>query len=134
GFARFFADVPGGSVKGGQLLLNELNCVSCHRPEPAQEATLLRKQAPVLDGVGTRVRRSYLRKFLTDPQALKPGTAMPRLFADLPEKEGAAKVEALAHFLASTGSLKGERSERKLIIAGKEVYHKAGCVACHGTR
>jgi mono/diheme cytochrome c family protein len=134
GFERFYAKVPAGSVKGGQLLLNELNCVSCHHPEAAQQANLLPKQAPVLDSVGSRVRRSYLRKFLTDPQAIKPGTAMPRLFADLPEKEREARIEALVHFLAATGVLKHEATDRKLISAGKEQYHKVGCVACHGTR
>jgi len=134
GFERFYANSPADTVKGGRLLLTELNCLSCHRPEANQEAHLLLKQAPILDGVGSRVRRSYLRKFLTDPQAIKPGTAMPRLLAELPEKQRAEQIEALVHFLASTGTVKQEGSDRKMIAAGKGLYHKVGCVACHGTR
>src|SRR6185312_7826698 len=74
GFERFHTGAGVDAAKGGRLLLGELNCVSCHRPETSQEPQLSRKQAPILDGVGARVRRSYLRKFLSDPHAIKPGT------------------------------------------------------------
>src|SRR5262249_42472186 len=63
GFERFHAS-GADAVKGGRLLLSELNCVSCHKPDAGQEAWLRRKQAPILDSVGGRVRRSYFRKFL----------------------------------------------------------------------
>jgi mono/diheme cytochrome c family protein len=131
GFARFPAADP---VQAGRLLLGELNCTSCHRPDAVQEASLLRKAAPVLDGVGGRLRRSYFRKFLSSPQEVKPGTTMPHVFAGVPEAEKQQDIDALVHFLASTGSAKPERPARKLIPAGREVYHRAGCVACHGSR
>src|SRR5438445_432588 len=95
GFERFFTGPKADAVKGGQLLLGELNCISCHRPDAAHEAVLLRRQAPTLDGLGGRVRRSFLKKFLADPQAVKPGTAMPNVLAGLPEPERARKVEEL---------------------------------------
>src|SRR5437773_594651 len=82
------------------LLLTELNCISCHK---SAEASLVVKQAPVLDFAATRTRIGYLRKFLRDPQGVKPGTTMPGLFAGDPARD--QKVEALLHFLASTGSL-----------------------------
>ena len=44
------------------------------------------------------------------------------------------KIEALVHFLASTGSPRQERPMPKYIAAGRDLYHKVGCVACHGTR
>src|SRR5579885_1463340 len=56
GFERFYADAAADAAKGGRLLLGELNCTSCHKTE----AALPRKQAPILDGIGSRVRRSYL--------------------------------------------------------------------------
>ena len=118
------------SRAAASLLLGELNCISCHRGRPTE--SLNRKQAPILDHVGGRVRVSYLRKFLSDPQATKPGTSMPNLFATDPERE--QKVEALVHFLASTGSLKHERSDAKGVTAGRDLYSKVGCVVCHGTR
>jgi mono/diheme cytochrome c family protein len=127
GFERFGAAKP--DAKGGQLLLSELNCVSCHAPaDPSQG----RKQAPILDAVASRVRVSFLRKFLTDPHGTKPGTTMPDLFAGDPEK--AQKVEALVHFLATSGSLKQERPNLKGIVSGWKLYQEVGCVACHGAR
>jgi mono/diheme cytochrome c family protein len=129
GFERFFAGRNGDAAKGGQLLLVELNCLSCHR---AADALWGRKQAPVLDDVAARVKTRYLREFLLDPQTVKPGTTMPNVFAgDTNKRE---KVEALVHFLASAGSLKQEPLNAKSASEGRDLYHKVGCVACHGTR
>src|SRR5438128_5008454 len=130
GFERFFSGAKADAAKGGQLLLGELNCVSCHL---SAEATAQRKQAPVLDNVGGRVRAGYLRQFLRDPQAAKPGTTMPALFAGDPKRD--EKVEALVHFLASTGTpAQGRPTDRKSIALGRDLYHRVGCVACHGSR
>src|SRR5436305_335666 len=74
GFERFGADKA--DARGGRLLLTELACVRCHQPAAAPA---LPRQGPALDDVGSRVRVSYLRRFLRDPQATKPGTTMPHL-------------------------------------------------------
>src|SRR5579885_3374154 len=129
GFVRSFTGPKADSVRGGQLLLTELNCVSCHQPT---DPSLGRKQAPVLDQVAGRVRVGWLKKFLADPQAAKPGTTMPNLFAADPDR--AAKVEALVHFLASTGSLRHDRLDVKAVASGRDLFHRVGCVACHGPR
>ncbi len=129
GFERFYASDKADAARGGQLLLTELNCTNCHRP--ADEA-LAPKRAPILDRAAGRVRVGYLKKFLADPQAVKPGTTMPNLFAGDPDR--AAKVEALTHFLASLGSPKHERPDGKAIASGRDLYHKAGCAVCHGPR
>lgn len=134
GFERFYASAAGNGVSGGQLLLGELNCISCHVPDAAREAVVLRRSAPVLDGVGSRVKVGFLRKFLSDPHAAKPGTAMPDVLAGLTAAEKAENVEALVHFLVSTGTLKQEKPQKKLIGPGRDLYHKVGCVVCHGTR
>lgn len=129
GFERFHRGPNSDKIRGGQLLLGELNCVSCHA---VQSATIDRKQAPGLDRVGSRVRVGWLRKFLADPAAVKPGTTMPHLLAADAAK--AEKVEALVHFLASTGTVRHERSDLKAIIVGRDHYQKLGCFACHGPR
>ncbi len=134
GFERFYSAAGADAVKGGQFLLGELNCLSCHRPETAPEPLILRKTAPLLDNVGGRIKRGYLRQFLGNPQASKAGTTMPHLLADLPEQERKQKVEALVHFLATTGSLPPDRPDRKLVAQGRDLYHKVGCVGCHATR
>jgi mono/diheme cytochrome c family protein len=126
GFERFHAAKP--DAIGGQLLLGELNCVSCHQPE----GKAAKRQAPVLDNVATRARVGWLRRFLAEPHAVKPGGAMPDLFTGDPEK--AAKVEALVHFLASTGVPKQERADLKGALLGRDLYSKVGCAVCHGPR
>src|SRR5262245_53454437 len=124
GFERF-PDAPGA----GQLLLGELNCVSCHVP---LDRSSPKKQAPVLDDVGSRVKPAYLRKFLDDPLSVKPGSTMPRLLANDPDR--AAKIEALTHFLASTGTPAQGRPDIKGMVLGRDHYQKVGCIACHGPR
>src|SRR5262245_54172105 len=82
GFERFYSSEKANLPSGGRLLLGELNCTGCHAtPDKAAP----RKQAPILDGVGGRVRVRHLRKFLADPQAVKPGTTMPNLLAKDPD-------------------------------------------------
>lgn len=127
GYERFFPDKS--DARGGALLLSELGCVKCHESTGKDFAP---RTAPILDDVGSRVRTSWLRKYLADPHAVKPGTVMPHVLADDPDK--ADKVEALVHLLASTGGLRHERVQNKSLAAGKQHYERFGCVACHGTR
>jgi len=129
GFERFYSGPGADEVRGGRLLFVELSCGKCHA---FQDKAVAPKQPPILDGVAGRVRIGWLRQFLTDPQAAKPGTTMPGLFSGDPARD--QKVEALVHFLASTGPLKVGHGERKRIAAGRELYHHVGCVMCHGSR
>ena len=140
GFERFHnGNDPASAanpVEGGLILLGELGCTSCHAPDKAVTRLVLPKQAPILDQVGSRVRPGYLRAFLNDPQAVKPGTTMPHLLAALPAEERSATVEALVHFLTTTGTVSEAKAdlEPKAIAGGKKLYHEIGCVACHGRR
>ena len=49
-------------------------CVACHSLGGSGGVV-----GPALDGVGNRYDQAYLNKWLSDPQAVKPGTAMPKL-------------------------------------------------------
>jgi mono/diheme cytochrome c family protein len=116
----------------GELLLGELNCLSCHKPD-ANERVVLRL-APDLAHVGGRVTPQWLKSYLADPHALKPGTSMPNVFhaSAAMAKDGA--VEALVHYLVSLdGPIKPATIEgTKLDVeAGEKLYHSVGCVACH---
>src|SRR4051812_40127410 len=77
GFERFYYDDKADAVYGGLLLLGELNCTSCHAADDALASQVVKKQAPILDEIGSRAKPEYLTKFLANPQALKPGTTMP---------------------------------------------------------
>src|SRR4051794_6975240 len=91
GFERFGTGDKAGLARGGRLLAGELGCAACHLPGDTAPAP--RRQAPVLSDVGGRVRAGYLKKFLADPQAAKPGTLMPNLLLGDPERD--RKVQAL---------------------------------------
>ena len=134
GFARFHQEAKGDAVRGGQLLLGELNCIRCHVPASGRDSISGAKSAPILDQVGARVKRAYLREFLSDPHACKPGTTMPNVLAGMSEADKKAKVEALVHYLASTANPKPDRADLKAVSRGRDLYHQVGCVACHGTR
>jgi mono/diheme cytochrome c family protein len=131
GFERFHGSDTLDEAAAGRLLLDELNCVSCHETAGKIGDSKLRKQAPVLDEVGRRVRVDYLRRFIADPQGTKPGTTMPDLFYGIPPAERAARVEALVHFLATTGSIVERLAERKHFENGQKLFHTVGCTACH---
>ena len=134
GFERFFSGEKGDTVVGGQLLLGELNCTSCHTADKSLDSYVQKKQAPVLDTVGSRVRPNYLLKFLADPQTVKPGTTMPNVLAGLPEAERKARVEAIVHFLATTGTIAESAALRQSVNRGDNLYHNIGCLACHDPR
>ncbi len=131
GFERFYANSAADRVAGGRLLLGELNCIACHQMEDAAKLSILPKQAPVLDNIGERVRLEYLRAYLNAPRAVKPGTTMPDLLAGAPASEKERQVEALVHFLASTGAPREMAVLEQSAARGEDLFHKIGCVACH---
>jgi cytochrome c2 len=134
GFERLRSSDSLDSLAAGRLLLGELNCTSCHQAAEALWDAIQRKPAPVLDSVGSRVKPEYLTKFLTDPQATKPGTTMPNVLAGLPDGERGAIVEALVHFLATTGTLEHGNPSRHAVGRGDVLFHTVGCLACHDAR
>ena len=138
GFERFFASTADKAPKnlgdGGRLLLGELGCVACHQADGAAAKQVTKKQAPILDGVGSRVRLSFIKALLANPQKAKPGTTMPDVLAGLPESERSAAVESLTHFLATTGAPLDAMAEHSAVKAGEQHFHRFGCVACHMPR
>lgn len=137
GFERFqFGEHPDASSSdAGLLLLGELNCVACHTPSTANALPVSARQAPDLTGVSSRVIAQFMRRFIADPQAVKPGTTMPAMFSGLPPAERDRRVEAIVHYLASLGP--APQHELPVVGAGQRgsaLYHQVGCVACHGPR
>jgi mono/diheme cytochrome c family protein len=129
-------DVPQAPILNlGRKLIEESNCVGCHRLDG------YRKQwVPPLDGIGTKVNRTWLVNWLKNPRAYSPGTRMPNFL--LSEEE----VNTLADFLLSFRSLPGNESleplpaaladsdearKTKLIDLGSTRFREARCISCH---
>ncbi|PHR97800.1 MAG: cytochrome c1, partial [Blastopirellula sp.] len=133
GFERFHAEGVDSSVlEAGQILLGELNCTACHKADQAMVDYLSPKSAPVLTEVGDRARPEWIRSYLTDTHATKAGTTMPSLFNHLTDFNKKETVNALVHFLASTGNVHDVRKKMQAAEQGKKLFHQVGCVACHG--
>jgi mono/diheme cytochrome c family protein len=132
------AALPGNhaldQAEAGDLLVAELRCAACH--QGVRRDPLFEKTAPDLTAVGSRVAPDYLRKFLAAPSSVHPGTTMPDVLATHSEADRRNIAVALTHFLVaqSQGSESVDRSAPADPLAGKELYHTVGCVACHGPR
>ncbi len=129
GFQRFAAVPEITDSERGQLLINELNCVACHAGQT--DWGVAPKQAPILTDVGRRIVPEYLESYLLDPHRAKPGTTMPDVLAGKSIAEKQTIAEALAHFLASTGTINKQNSSSKFVSQGETLFHQIGCVACH---
>ncbi len=121
-----------GDPARGELLLGELNCVSCHAAPDA--VRIAPRPAPDLSQAGTRITPQYLAAYLADPHAVKPGSAMPNVFhaSEPAAKQGA--VEFLTHYLVSLGGpmkTSTEEGSQTQVEAGDKLFHTVGCVACH---
>ncbi len=115
------------SVDAGRLLISELNCQSCHGNFAGQ--IVAPRQAPILTQIGERTNAEYLKKYIRDPQALKPGTAMPSIASI---KSDATVAEAIAAFLSQGKSWRPAGVSAGAVRRGEELFHSVGCAACHG--
>ncbi len=115
------------SVDAGRLLISELNCQSCHGDFTVQVVGA--RQAPILTQIGERTNAEYLKKYIHDPQAMKPGTAMPSIAS---VKADATVAEAIAAFLTQGKSWRPAGVSAGAVRRGEELFHAVGCAACHG--
>ncbi len=128
-------------ANSGRLLVEEGACVRCHTPaEPGSgergdgrvSRTLGSRQGPDLSRVGGRIFAGYLERWLESPSRLRPGTAMPEMFA--PDEK--AERHAVARYLSTLGGpLVGEakKEDKGDAKRGEQLFGRLGCFACHGT-
>ena len=124
----------------GELLLGELNCLSCHAvSDPARNGIADRistKPAPDLSHIGQRVTPEWLASFLTDPHEQKPGSTMPDIFHSFTPQQRNFVIERITHFLMRQGGAMESPGYRPFrfratVERGRELFHSIGCVACH---
>lgn len=132
GFERFHS-VGENPADGGRLLVSELSCTACHAPSDAWNRVIDPKQAPILDGVGKRVRPEWMVNFLSNPHETKPGTTMPDVMSNLSPADRREAAIAITNFLVGTDSIQlGNKSGNS--ATGERLFHQSGCVACHASR
>ena len=97
--------------------------MNCHGGETGLPA----RRGPTLAGVTQRAQAEWLRAFLTDPAAARPGTTMPHLLQP-------QDVDAVLHYLASLKPADGSKTKAPKQVNGARggmLFHTIGCVACH---
>lgn len=130
GFERFYAGSDDETYRseGGFLLLEELNCVSCHQPPPDLTSRLSALPATRLDGVASRLSPIEIELFVRNPRFVKRDTTMPSLFAG-PDRD-LHEVAALSAWLKTLTADIPHRPVGDIQI-GRALFHRIGCVACH---
>jgi cytochrome c2 len=121
--------VPEASLLSeGRALIERAGCYGCHELAGHED---WRSDAPTLDGIDQKTHVEWLRAWLRDPDALRPGTRMPD-FA-LPDEE----VDALAAFLwaqpPTSGQVLAESDleEQGDYDRGRRVFRESRCISCH---
>jgi mono/diheme cytochrome c family protein len=115
--------IPSAGV--GQRLFEQKGCVGCHSIA-GKGGTI----GPPLDDVGLRRSPDWMVQHFREPQAVSPGTVMPRFgFTE-------AEARALTDFLVHLREQKVAMSLPSAMTSaerGHEVYRNYGCAGCHGT-
>jgi len=117
-------------LRRGRHLFAELRCAQCHTTLGGMPD--LAADAPAFGGIGSRRHSTWLAQWIANPESQRPGSPMPALFHGA---DAASLSDAIAAFL---GSLKtanppspAPTSTAELVEAGKSLYEKLHCVACH---
>ena len=134
-----------GEAALGEVLLGELNCLSCHEPATELSGRLLARAAPDLAALKERVTVEWLTAYLASPATEKPGTAMPEVLHSLDAADRDPVARSLARYLffekeEPAVSVRGSAAVseefpvfrfRATVERGRRLFHSIGCVACH---
>ncbi|MYF94066.1 MAG: hypothetical protein F4210_00860 [Holophagales bacterium] len=130
----------------GELLLGELNCLSCHEATPALARRIPVRTAPDLDRIAGRATGRWLTDYLMAPHAQKPGSAMPEVLHSLEPDDREDAVRTLVGYLAHRGANADPDESppdevalgdfpvhrfQATVERGRKLFHSVGCVACH---
>ena len=125
------ADITSANqLRRGRDLFAELRCSHCHTTQGGMPD--LKADAPAFIGIGSRRHSSWMAQWIANPESLRPGSPMPSLFHGA---DSASHSDAIAAFLGSlkaTTPLSPSASpSADHVEAGKSLYEKLHCVACH---
>ncbi|HEX9704898.1 MAG TPA: c-type cytochrome, partial [Gemmatimonadales bacterium] len=111
--------------KAETLLATRLPCLGCHRLAGRGGAI-----GPDLSEVGARLQRDAIEAMITNPQAARPGSLMPRVL--MPESTRRLLVAYLAGRVESDRSVTPGRRPGVSPPATRVEPYARHCAACHG--
>ncbi len=118
------------AARRGRHLFLLHRCGNCHAPEVPRPVPELEADAPSFIGIGDRLRREWMSRWIADPRTLRPSATMPRLPHGPTAESDAADI---ATWLASLKSAEpASRPERRPVPAlGRALVESLLCRACH---
>lgn len=109
----------------GQKLVEKFACVSCHTIGPQAGGTV----GPNLNQVTLRRTQEWLKNWLRNPGAIKPGTLMPQF--EWAEGEREAVIAYLRQFAMPVDKNALIEREGRGAGAGERLIEAYQCFACH---
>ena len=76
---RLFSHSDAAASSTGRALFEDLGCSNCHLSE---SPSIQQRPAPVLTGLGGRVRTEWIRHWLDAPERFRPWATMPQTLSD----------------------------------------------------
>lgn len=118
-----------GTFRDGRMLLAEKRCMACHQGSGLPAMAELKLRGPSLDGVGKRLRRDWLAKWIANPKAIRLSAHMPMVF----KENGEEKAAHIAAYLSADapndeGMVAATPAQ---VRSGGHLFHQQGCIACH---
>ena len=120
---------PLTEAQKGRVLIQELKCASCHEGISTSPAAA----GPDLREIGSRVHADFLKKFIQNPAAHDPGSAMPDVLGERSAEEREKIATEISAYLLSLQSQPAKRvaMPKDKAEEGKKLFHEVGCIACH---
>jgi len=138
------ADDPGlrdrDLSREGRRLFAERQCAKCHKPQepfPASAMPELSADAPVFDGIGSRLNAAWIVQWLLDPKVIRPDALMPRMLSGARAGDDAADIAAYLAGLRDSadathvGTIDAASGGTNEVSAGSRLFSDLGCVGCH---
>ena len=123
-------------VVHGLVLIQKFNCIACHATESLQSFPVAAKLAPRLQWSSEHLNPDYIKAFVQNPHAIKPGSTMPDLMSQMDDAKRTAAAEAITHYLISKtqNEFQVPVVDSESASRGHALFHQVGCVACHSPR
>ncbi|HEV8377971.1 MAG TPA: hypothetical protein VGP99_03900, partial [Tepidisphaeraceae bacterium] len=113
-------------IARGRLLAQELNCIACHN---AKSDLMIGRRGPDLSMIGSRATRSWLYKWLANPQHFRASAVMPVLLSDEQDLRDVATF--LSKLIDYRRYQEEDFTKADRIKKGGELFNTLGCLACH---
>jgi mono/diheme cytochrome c family protein len=119
--------LEGASAQEGKRLFEERGCRGCHAVAADERSVTAR--VPHLAGIGSKVTARWLDRWLADPKAYNPDTAMPKL--ELTDAERHAVVAYLLTLQRTDPLPVPPDLSRFAVEEGKQLVRRYECYGCH---